>query len=576
MTKRGVCQPRQPIQAVIPAKAGIHVWKIFGPETLTENTNRYDLLATLLIASVVALVFGQTFSHQLIGYDDPYFVSLVPEVTSGLSWENTRWAWSTSQMSIWHPLTWFSFQLESELFGAENDGARFLVNTLLHLVNALLVYLLGKKLGFSRDLALIISLLFAVHPQHVEVVAWVSERKELLATGFVLLSVWQYLVHRQTQTNTSYFFCLGFFVLALLSKASAAPLAALLPVAHYIDIRFSEPGKKPSDRDLIKIFLTWLPFLVTASVISIITINMQAAAVSEKLFDFDSSLNYLLMIGVRFAWYLEMSFWPSPIFLFHAAPDSLSGFTVAVSALEIVLFLWVVWRFRSNRLFLIGISWFVLFLAPTSGIVPVESIFVANRYSYQAHIGLFIALLAVARNVAPGSAAAAIRILFFIAITIFSLISWRQAAVWKDSVSLFENEMRYNASNEGAPIQLGFAYFGQENYTLARRYFEQAIALNPDGFYGYAYLGFLEEAQGNLEQAEDLYLQAVRNADPYQYHHVQDVYEHLIWVHSTLKKHSLAVGYLKQGLAYFPDSSYLQEMQQYYEMYYAALAKAPL
>ncbi|MCP4009399.1 MAG: hypothetical protein GY726_07785 [Proteobacteria bacterium] len=549
-----------------------------GPEMLTKNIDKYDLLAILLITSVVALVFGQTGSHQLIGYDDPYFISLVPEVTSGLSWENTRWAWSTSQMSIWHPLTWFSFQLESELFGAENDGARFLLNTLLHLLNTLLVYLLGKKLGFGKDLALILSLLFALHPQHVEVVAWVSERKELLATGFVLLSVWQYLVHRKTQTNTSYYLSLGFFVLALLSKASAAPLAALLPVAHYIDTRFSAPGKKPSEHGLFKIFTKWLPFLIAASLISIVTINMQAAALSEKLFDFDSSLNYLLMIGVRFAWYLEMSFWPSPIFLFHAAPDSLSGFNVAVSALEIVLFLWVVWRFRSNHLFLIGISWFILFLAPTSGIVPVESIFVANRYSYQAHIGLFIALLAMTRNVAPGPAAAGIRILFFVVITIFSLISWQQTAVWKDSVSLFENEMHYNPSNEGASIQLGYAYFDRENHTLARRYFKQAIALKPDGFYGYAYLGFLEEAQGNLEQAKDLYLEAIRNADPdpYQYHHVQDVYGHLVWVHSTLKKHSLAIGYLKQGLAHFPDSSYLMEMQQYYEQHYEALSKTPL
>ena len=104
------------------------------PEMLSNDTQKHDLLAILLIASVVALVFGQNLSHQLIGYDDPYFISQVPQVMSGLSWENTQWAWSTSQMSIWHPLTWFSYQLESELFGASNDSARFLVNTLLHLL----------------------------------------------------------------------------------------------------------------------------------------------------------------------------------------------------------------------------------------------------------------------------------------------------------------------------------------------------------------------------------------------------------------------------------------------------------
>lgn len=543
---------------------------------LINSTGKYDFLAILLIACVVVLVFGQTFSHQLIGYDDPYFVSQVPQVMSGLSWENTKWAWSTSQMSIWHPITWFSYQLESELFGAENDGARFLVNTLLHLANALLVYLVCKQLGFRKDHALIISLLFTIHPQHVEVVAWVSERKELLATCFVLLSVWQYLVHRQTPLKRSYFSALAFFVLALLSKASAAPLAALLSVMHVIDSRFEQQSRKLSYRYLTNIIVKWSPFLIAAAIISIITINMQASAVAEKLQNLDSSLNYLLMIGVRFAWYLEMTFWPSPLFLFHSPPDRVSGFAMASSALVIILFLGVVWRFRSNRLFLIGVVWFVLFLAPTIGIVPVETIFVFDRYSYQAHIGLFIALLAMLRTASSSVSSAALLVIFFIVIAIFCVISWKQTALWKDSISLFEHELSINPTSDAVHVQLGYAYFIQQDYTRARSYFEQAISLNPDGFYGYAYQGFLEEAQANYERAEDLYLLAIGNANPYQHHHVQDVYEHLIWVNSTLKKHTLAVGYLKQGLAHFPDSAYLQEMQQYYQKYYADLSKVPL
>ena len=271
------------------------------------------MLATLLIVVAVASVFGQTFGHQSIGYDDPYFISLVPQVMSGLSWENTQWAWSTDQMSIWHPLTWFSYQLESDLFGAENDGARFVINTLLHLANSWLVYLICKGFRFSKLQALLISLLFAVHPQHVEVVAWLSERKELLATFFMLLSLRQVLKFREIPSIKAYVFSLVFFVLALSSKVSAAPLALLLPVIHIIDIRFEPQTKALSYRALLKTLLKWLPFLAVAGVVSLITVNMQAASVSEKLINLDSSLNYLLMIGIRFAWYLQMSFWPEPL-----------------------------------------------------------------------------------------------------------------------------------------------------------------------------------------------------------------------------------------------------------------------
>lgn len=537
------------------------------------KTNKYDLFAVLLISTAVACVFGQTFFHVLIGYDDPYFISDAPHVMSGLSWENTKWAWRTSLMDIWHPLTWFSYQLESEVFGATNDSARFLSNAFLHLANALLVYVICKQLSLSRVHALIVSLLFVVHPQHVEVVAWVSERKELLASCFMLLSLWQYLIHQEMLKKRSYFFSLLFFIFALLSKASAAPLAVLLPIISFLGAGGIGQNKTPSYKCLVRLLLKSLPFIIVAIVVSVITIKLQASAVTEKLDSLNSSVNYLSMIMVRFAWYLKMSFWPAPISLFHSPPATLSGFTLAYSALIIAVFIWVVWLFRSNRIFLIGVSWFVLFLAPTSGIIPVEAIYVSDRYSYQAHIGLFIAILAIARNTTFGKSAAVRHALLFIAIAIFSVISWKQTALWKNSISLFEYEMLLNPTSDTPLVQLGYAYAIKENYDVARGYYSQAIVLNPDGFYGYAYQAFLEEKLANYAKAERLYLQAIGGTDPYKYHRVRDVYEHFIWVSSTLQKHEQAIQYLKQGLQYFPDSTYLQETKQYYEKYYPGLSK---
>ncbi len=535
--------------------------------------NKFDLFAVLLITTTVMCVFAQTFSHQLLGYDDPYFVSHVPQVTSGLSWENMKWAWQTSEMSIWHPLTWLSFQLETELFGATNDGARFLTNTLLHLVNTLLVYLVCKKLRLGKAYALIIALLFAVHPQHVEVVAWISNRKELLASSFVLLSLWQFLVYRDGYKPRAYFLCLLFFVLALLSKVSAAPLAILMPIISLLDTLFKEPDKKTGTMNWLVFFAKWLPFLLVALVISSITINLQAADVSEKLHSLDSSLNFLLMIGVRFAWYLQMSFWPGALSMLHAVPDSLSGFVLAHSALTVAIFLALVWRFRSNQLFLIGIVWFISFLAPTSGIVPVDAIFVSDRYSYQAHIGLFIAIMAVLRDIPSHSVRKAMQILLFFVIAVFSFISWKQTALWKNTITLFERETLLHPTYETPLIQLGYAYFINKDYEKSRDYLNRAITLKPDGFYGYTYLGFLEEALGHHEKAEEQYLLAISHDEPYKYHHVVDVYEHLTWVSSTLKKHEQAIDHLKQGLGYFPDSEYLQELSAYYLKYYPDLSK---
>lgn len=537
-----------------------------------------DLFAILLITITVLCVFAQTFSHQLLGYDDPYFVSHVPQVTSGLSWDNFKWAWTTSEMSIWHPLTWFSFQLETELFGAGNDGARFVTNTFLHLVNCLLVYLISQQLGFSKTLALIISLLFAVHPQHVEVVAWISNRKELLASGFVLLSFWQYLDYRNTHRQRSYFFSLFFFVLALLSKVSAAPLAILLPLIGLLDILFKSPGKKLPPEGWLRFIVKWLPFLLVAIFVSAITINLQAADVSEKLHSLESSLNYLSMIGVRFAWYLRMSFWPAPLSMLHPLPASISGFMIAYSTLSITVFFALVWRFRSNQIFLIGISWFILFLAPTSGIVPVDAIYVSDRYSYQAHIGLFIAILAVLKSLTSGSAGRVIstrvlQIALFLLIAIFAFISWKQVALWENTITLFERETLLKPTNETPLIQLGYAHFLNKDYDAAQNYLSRAIAVNPYGFYGYAYQGFLEESLANYAQAEHWYLLAIEHNEPYKYHHVVDVYEHLVWISSTLEKHPQAVDYLKQGLGYYPDSEYLKELSDYYRKYYPQLSK---
>ncbi|MBT8114513.1 MAG: hypothetical protein KJP04_03990 [Arenicella sp.] len=538
---------------------------------MTSQPAKYDILAALLIMVAVAGVFGQTFGHQSIGYDDPHFISLVPQVLSGLSWENIQWAWSTDQMAIWHPLTWISYQLESDLFGAENDGARFVINTLLHLVNCWLVYLICKEFRFSELYALFIVLLFAVHPQHVEVVAWLSQRKELLATFFMLLSLRQFLKFRKSPSINAYVLSLVFFVFALASKVSAAPLALLLPVIYIIDFRFESQAKATSYQVLLKGLLRWLPFLAVAGVISLITANMQAGPLADKFVDLYSSLNYLLMIGIRFAWYLQMSFWPEPLSLFYPVPQAVSSLEIAQSVILIVLFFLIAWRNRSNRLFLIGVCWFVVFLAPTSGIVPVESIFVSDRYSYQAHIGLFIAVMAMAQNITPASRLIVLKTFLAAAIVIFATISWNHTANWKYAISLFKYELQTNPSSEAAAVQLGHAYFVADNSILARRHYQQAIELKPDGFYGYAYLGFLEHELGNYAAAEQLYMQGISNTSPAKSHHVKEVYERLTWISSHFKRHQQAIERMTLGLQLFPDSLYLQQMKTYYQQYYPAL-----
>jgi len=238
----------------------------------------------------------------------------------------------------------------------------------------------------------------------------------------------------------------------------------------------------------------------------------------------------------------------------------------------------VVRRFRSNQTYLIGISWFILFLTPTSGIVPVDAIYVSDRYSYQAHIGLLIAVLAILKNLTSGPAGRvistrALQVLLFSVIAIFAFISWKQVALWENTIMLFERETLLNPSNETPLIQLGYAHFLNKDYDLAQNYLNRAIAVNPDGFYGYAYQGFVEESLANYMQAEHWYLLAIEHNKPYKYHHVIDVYEHLAWVSSTLDKHPQAVDYLKQGLGYYPDSEYLKELSDYYRKYYPQLSK---
>ena len=146
-----------------------------------DDLLKRNSFAVLLIVLVNLVIYAQVINFELVGLDDNYFITSNPQVTEGLSRDNFLWSLQSIFMGIWHPLTWLSYQLESSLFGADNASARHATNLLIHIGNSLLVFFLFSRLLKQRGIALVLALLFAAHPQHVQVVAWVSERKELLA-----------------------------------------------------------------------------------------------------------------------------------------------------------------------------------------------------------------------------------------------------------------------------------------------------------------------------------------------------------------------------------------------------------
>ncbi len=484
--------------------------------------NHRPRLVALILGILTVALYLPVAQYPYINYDDYEYVTQNPAVSGGITPSNLVWSFTAFHAGNWHPLTWISHQLDCTLFGPQPGPAHF-VNVVFHALNSALVFLLCIRLTRKAGVSLVVAALFAFHPLHVESVAWISERKDVLSTLFGLLTLFGYLQWRKDGQPRSYGLTLLFFLLALLSK----PMMITLPVVFLIlDFwplgRFqlhSGPASCTAGStgflglDWKSLLFEKWPFFGLSAASGLLTLlAQQASGALASLGRYPFMLrveNFLVAITV----YVRRIFWPSDLCVLYPITH-IQIWKVLSSLLLISLACGLAWRQRSSRPWMAaGILWFIITLLPVSGIVQVGQQSMADRYMYFPSIGLLLVLVLGADELRsackiPGLAGAFMAVVLVAACANASRV---QMGFWKSGETLFRRDLVFYPNNLIAMVDLGVALDNQKRFDEARVLYQRAEKLDPGNFFQvHANLAALDRTQGLHADALAEYLLAIR------------------------------------------------------------------
>jgi len=464
-------------------------------------------LVCSMLALLVLAVYGQTLGFGFVSYDDPVYVVDNPWVQRGLTWEGLRWAFTTFFFSNWFPLTWLSLMLDAEIAGA--DPRMFhLTNVLLHTASTLLLFHLLDRATGARWKSAWVAALFAVHPLHVESVAWIAERKDVLCTLFWFLTMLAWLRWVERPGAVRYAAVIVSFALGLLCK----PMLVTLP---FVLLLFDFwPLGRHRQRGLLALVREKLPLLALAAVASATTVIAQRAGGALGDLDAYPLAARLANAAVSYTTYLQQTLWPTGLAVFYPHPGRNLPLGSGLRAtLVLTVFTGLVAMLRRSRPYLaVGWLWYLGTLLPVIGIIQVGFQARADRYTYLPLVGIFILL---AWGV-PDLLGRRLRLLGAGAIASLAAAAWLallQCGYRRDSIRLFERAIQVTGENAVARNNLAADYHqrnapGDLERSLA--HYAEAVRIDP----GYAtaingLAGVLMKL-GRAEEAIDRWSEAVR------------------------------------------------------------------
>ncbi len=439
---------------------------------------RQTWLICLGLALAVLAAYAPVWRAGFITYDDPAYVTANPHVQGTLSWAGLLWALTTGHASNWHPLTWISHMLDFQLYGM-NPAGHHLTSVALHLANSILLFLLLQRMTKATWPGAMVAALFALHPLHVESVAWVSERKDVLSALFWILSIWAYIRFVEesgagkAKGKTFYILSVVLFALGLAAKPMLVTLPFVLLLLDYWPLQRRQTP-------IAGLFVEKTPYFILAAASCMVTffVQLQGGSVMPLArLPFGMRLANVPVACVR---YVAKTFWPAHLAM---AYPMLKWPVWAVAGATVLLLLLsglALWRVRAQPWLAVGWLWFLGTLAPVIGVVQVGMQSMADRYSYIPSIGLFIAVVWAARDWGVRLGARAPAILGVLAAAICLVLTARQAACWENDQTLFLHAIQNTKSNFIAYAGLG-NYEGLHGHTnIAISYLETSVRINPN------------------------------------------------------------------------------------------------
>ena len=482
-----------------------------------------ELLLCLLLLAVTLAVFWQVKHYQFVNYDYDVYVTDNPHVRMGLQKEGVIWAFTAVHAGYWIPLTWLSYMLDYEVYGL-HPGGFHLTNVLLHLLNALLLYLVFRRMTGARWRSAFVAGIFALHPLQVESVAWVTERKDVLSTLFWMLTLLAYLRYAERPRTTGYFAVLTAFSLGLMAKPMLVtlpfvlflldfwPLHRLGPSARLPVTKPEKSGKSILPRTTLSSLL-WekVPFLAlaaTAGVLAYFTQDIGGAVRTLKGWPLNLRIANVL---VSYVTYLAKAIWPYRLAVFYPYAQTIPLWQAAGAGLLLVAVSILVIRARSRCPYLaVGWLWFFITLVPVIGLVQVGLQATADRFTYVPIIGLAIMVAwGVPDLLEPyRSRLVVLAVSSSIALSLLTARSWVQVQYWRNSTVLFEHALQVTHRNYLAHNNLGAALFYQGKVEEAIDHYYQAIQIRPDYDRAYFNLGNAFAELGNIDTARRYYAKA--------------------------------------------------------------------
>lgn len=437
---------------------------------------RLSLCGLTLLAAAVA-AFRPILENDFLLYDDPQYVTRNPHVTSGLSVVNIKWAFTTTFASNWHPLTWISHMVDVNLFGLR-PGGHHLTSLAFHLANTVLLLLFLYRLSGSVFKSTAVAALFALHPLHVESVAWAAERKDVLSAFFFFCALYAYLKYFQSPGvlldpkkrgkwvgAKSLWYVASLFMLALglMSKPMLVTTPLVLLLIDWWAV--SEAKRRGSLRSFI---IEKFPFAILSLISCIVTVVAQQKAMASG--EDSPFLLRLSNAALAYVWYLAQTFWPNNLSIFY--PLSPTPTYVVLSCIVVLLVIaWLAFRLRGHFPYLtIGWFWFVAMLIPVIGIVQVGQQAHADRYTYLPLIGIFIALVwgfdAVVRRFTSRPVWVSCLALFTVA-TCLLFRTFLQTTYWKNNQTIFQHALHSSPRNYMAFVGLAIDDLQHQNTEAA-------------------------------------------------------------------------------------------------------------
>ena len=493
-----------------------------GPATnnqaaMTCNRMRSIVLTCIALIAIVFAVYIQVGNHDFLDYDDNVYVTANPHVTSGITGDTIFWAFTSVYAGNWHPVTWLSHMADVQFYGM-NPGGHHLTSVVIHAVSAVLLFLLLCRLTGARWQSLFVAALFALHPLHVESVAWVAERKDVLSAFFGFLALLCYSEYAVKRQPLLYMACFISFVMGLMSKSMLVTLPAVMLLLDYWPLgRYRQEEQEGGLPRLFKrtaaLVKEKIPLFVCSFCSGIVTIYAQHSG--GAMSDLDA-----VSIGLRienaliaYVSYIGKTFWPHDLAVFYPLSFYHPLWQVVSSLLLLLFISAAVVRARHRYPYLaVGWFWFIITLLPVIGLVQVGGQSMADRYSYIPVIGLFIIAAWGGADLTSGfSQREGIRALLAGTICIVSAVfTWQQLGCWRDSVSLYRHTLQATAENYWIHYNLGVALANKGDLNAAIPEFRETLRIKPDYSKAHNNLGFVYATKGNLAAAIHEFREALR------------------------------------------------------------------